>query len=180
MVQPVLTKAVIHPAKAAAMCTACHNYAHPSPPISPLPIRPFLLAQTYLKNRLRQLITCCHAANVRKCQKASSVVKGLKTTAYERKCQYFISHTFSGVCDRQNTILIQARWLMLPASTRAVTNHWTGLLEWTSGMDYWTDLFCTKNHFYGLRITRSLTCKNFRSINNSIIYFTAQNHTYLK
>ena len=66
------------------------------------------------------------------------------------------------------------------ASTRAVTNHWTGLLEWTSGMDYWTDLFCTKNHFYGLRITRSLTCKKIRSINNSIIYFTAQNHTYLK
>ena len=30
---------------------------------------------------------------------------------------------------------------------RAVYNHWTGLLEWTTGMDYWTDLFCTKNHF---------------------------------
>ena len=23
-------------------------------------------------------------------------------------------------------------------------------LEWTPGVDYWTDLFCTKNHFYGL------------------------------
>ena len=26
----------------------------------------------------------------------------------------------------------------------AVNNRWTGLLEWTTGMDYWTDLFCTK------------------------------------
>ena len=25
----------------------------------------------------------------------------------------------------------------------AVNNHWTGLVEWTTGMDYWTDLFCT-------------------------------------
>ena len=22
----------------------------------------------------------------------------------------------------------------------AVNNHWTGLLEWTTGLDYWTDL----------------------------------------
>ena len=26
----------------------------------------------------------------------------------------------------------------------AVNNHWTGLVEWTTGMDYWTDL--SKNH----------------------------------
>ena len=25
-----------------------------------------------------------------------------------------------------------------PHSYRAVNNHWTGLLEWTTGMDYWT------------------------------------------
>ena len=41
------------PAKAAAMCTACHDYAHPHPPIPP-----FLLAQNlYLQNGLCQLIT---------------------------------------------------------------------------------------------------------------------------
>ena len=32
----------------------------------------------------------------------------------------------------------------------AVYNQWTRLLEWTTGMGYWTDLFCTKNYFYGL------------------------------
>ena len=26
----------------------------------------------------------------------------------------------------------------------AVNNHWTGLLEWTTGIDYWTDLFVLK------------------------------------
>ena len=40
MVQPVPTKAVLQPAKAAAMCTTCHDYACPPPFISP-----FLLAQ---------------------------------------------------------------------------------------------------------------------------------------
>ena len=24
---------------------------------------------------------------------------------------------------------------------RAVNNHWTGLLDWTTGLDYWTDQF---------------------------------------
>ena len=27
----------------------------------------------------------------------------------------------------------------------AVYNHWTGLVDWTGGLDWWTD---TKNHFY--------------------------------
>ena len=27
----------------------------------------------------------------------------------------------------------------------AVYNHWTGLVDWTSGLDWWTDI---KNHFY--------------------------------
>ena len=40
MVQPVPTKAVLQPGKAAAMCTTCHDYACPPPFISP-----FLLAQ---------------------------------------------------------------------------------------------------------------------------------------
>ena len=31
---------------------------------------------------------------------------------------------------------------------KAVYNQWTGLLEWTTEMDYCTDLYCTKNHFY--------------------------------
>ena len=22
-----------------------------------------------------------------------------------------------------------------------VTNHWTGLLDWNTGLDYWTDIF---------------------------------------
>ena len=38
---PICTKKVRNdPAKAAAMCMACHDYAHPHPPIPP-----FLLAQ---------------------------------------------------------------------------------------------------------------------------------------
>ena len=28
---------------------------------------------------------------------------------------------------------------------KAVYNHWTGLVDWTGGLDWWTD---TKNHFY--------------------------------
>ena len=27
----------------------------------------------------------------------------------------------------------------------AIYNHWTGLVDWTGGLDWWTD---TKNHFY--------------------------------
>ena len=40
MARPVLTKAFLQPAKTAAMCTACHDYARPPPPVPP-----FLLAQ---------------------------------------------------------------------------------------------------------------------------------------
>ena len=40
MVKPVPTKAVLQPAKAAAMCMACLEYARPPPPIPP-----FLLGQ---------------------------------------------------------------------------------------------------------------------------------------
>ena len=32
-------------------------------------------------------------------------------------------------------------------SSPAVYNHWTGLVDWTSGLDWWTD---TKNHFFTL------------------------------
>ena len=31
-----------------------------------------------------------------------------------------------------------------------VSIHWTGLLDLTTGLDYWTDLFASKNHFYAL------------------------------
>ena len=58
MVQPMVTEAI-----AAAMCTACRDYAHQASLISP-----FLLAQTYL-HRLHQL------DNMR--PKSSLVVKGL-------------------------------------------------------------------------------------------------------
>ena len=47
----------------------------------------------------------------------------------------------AGLCKTFSSIIAQCS---------AVNNHWTGLLEWTTGMDYWTDLFCAKNHFYGL------------------------------
>ena len=35
MVQPVPTKTFLQPPKTAAMCTACHDYAHPPPSIPP-------------------------------------------------------------------------------------------------------------------------------------------------
>ena len=38
MVQPVLTKAVLQPAKATAMCMTCHDYAH-----QPLPVPLFFV-----------------------------------------------------------------------------------------------------------------------------------------
>ena len=33
----------------------------------------------------------------------------------------------------------------------AVNNHWTGLLDWTTGLDYWTDQFYHKIHTCGLK-----------------------------
>ena len=48
VVQPVLTKAILQPAKAATMCTAHLEYAHPFPS--------FLLVQPLSSNRLHQLI----------------------------------------------------------------------------------------------------------------------------
>ena len=30
-------------------------------------------------------------------------------------------------------------------------------LDWTTGLDYWTDLFATKNHFYAFYVI-TLTC----------------------
>ena len=27
-----------------------------------------------------------------------------------------------------------------------VTNHWTGLLDWNTGLDYWTDIFLVFTH----------------------------------
>jgi len=27
-----------------------------------------------------------------------------------------------------------------------VCNHWTGLLDWNTGMDYWTDIFLDFKH----------------------------------
>ena len=70
MVQPVLTKAVLYPAKAAAMCMAsCAEIR--SPPLS----HHFCYHKTYLSsNWLRQLIIC-GLSQTR--QMVSSVVKGL-------------------------------------------------------------------------------------------------------
>jgi len=30
---------------------------------------------------------------------------------------------------------------------REGTKHWTGLLEWTTGLEYWTDIFLVFAHF---------------------------------
>ena len=38
------------------------------------------------------------------------------------------------------------------SSTGAVYNHWTRLVDWTGGLDWWTD---TKNHFYAPNETYS-------------------------
>jgi len=32
---------------------------------------------------------------------------------------------------------------------KVVSNHWTGLLDWNTGMDYWTDIFFGFTHFKG-------------------------------
>ena len=31
--------------------------------------------------------------------------------------------------------------------TRGVYIHWTGLLDWNTGLDYWTDIFLVLTHF---------------------------------
>ena len=82
VVQPVLTKAITQPAKAAAMCMACLECARP-----PLPYPPFLQAQNLSSNRLWQLI---RVAKVRRCQMMSSVVKGLCYGICIIKCTYSI------------------------------------------------------------------------------------------
>ena len=37
---------------------------------------------------------------------------------------------------------------------RGVTNHWTGLLDWTTGLDYWTQNLTTKSHFPAVTTTK--------------------------
>ena len=78
MVQPVPTKAFLQQAKAAAMCMASRTKTHQPPPMPP-----FLLAQTYLQNELRQLITCsqyqtmqwlCHRVNMQTPSTAESTI----------------------------------------------------------------------------------------------------------
>jgi len=33
------------------------------------------------------------------------------------------------------------------ANVPVVYNHWTGLVDWTGGLDRWTDIFCAKNDY---------------------------------
>ena len=49
-VQPVPIKAILQPAKAAILCTACLEYARPPPPIPP-----FLLVQTLSSKGIVQI-----------------------------------------------------------------------------------------------------------------------------
>ena len=37
-------------------------------------------------------------------------------------------------------------WSVPAAVCKAVNNHWTELLDWTTGLDYWTDQFYHKIH----------------------------------
>ena len=59
------------------------------------------------------------------------------------------------------------------SESSALNDHWTGLLEWTT--------FLRKKSF-SCPIMRfpCTTAFCFKSISHSIIYLTAQNHTYLK
>ena len=38
-------------------------------------------------------------------------------------------------------------WRCVWAWVWAVNDHWTGLLKWTTEMEYWTDAFCLKTIF---------------------------------
>ena len=65
----VPTKSILQPVKTAAMCYHPDGDSHPPPPILP-----FSLGQTCLQNGL---YNWWHVAKVKRCQKASSLVKGL-------------------------------------------------------------------------------------------------------
>ena len=41
-----------------------------------------------------------------------------------------------------------------------VSNHWTGLLDWNNGMDYWTDIFW----FHAYLRWGHCTCDNISSL----------------
>ena len=71
LVQPVLTKAILQLAKAAAMYTASLKYAHPPPPIPPLLLAQNLSSKHIVPTDIQDV------AKVRQCQMASSVVKVL-------------------------------------------------------------------------------------------------------
>ena len=45
-------------------------------------------------------------------------------------------------CDRDTTPNKE------PLIPTGVSIHWTGILDWTTGLDYWTDLFASKNLFF--------------------------------
>jgi len=37
-------------------------------------------------------------------------------------------------------------WKHTQKAKVVVSNHWTGLLDWNNGMDYWTDTFLVFKH----------------------------------
>ena len=60
---------------------------------------------------------------------------------------------------------------MQPAVLQGVSIHWTGLLDWTTGLEYWTDLLNHKKQF-------SSACK---LINQSeSVHIVSLNEVFLK
>ena len=45
-----------------------------------------------------------------------------------------------------------------------VSNHWTGLLEWNTGMDYWTDIFWFYTYLRVGLLYIWVTCDNISAL----------------
>ena len=54
------------------------------------------------------------------------------------------NHGQSTVAMAANSLYCETGWLH--DIIKAVYNRWTGLVDWTSGLDYWTDRFSFKMH----------------------------------
>ena len=53
--------------------------------------------------------------------------------------------TVKSQTDIQPSLVLTSAKKAMKLAPPAIYNHWTGLVDWTGGLDWWTDL---KNHFY--------------------------------
>ena len=57
------------------------------------------------------------------------------------------------------------------ANLHAVTIHWTGLMDWNTGLDYWTELFSFLDKFMCFFIERCLHTFHTQQVATYVAYY---------